>query len=235
LLRFSIFGSKAKTIENLFSYTDIFSNFLPILLFLFFLGKVKDDVGLRIIIGYAVANFVINFIIAITSTKNTFLYEGFTLVEFVLFIFFIYSQLKNKTGRVAIVVSTIAFAVFFLMYTYFGKAVKGIDSIPIGVETIIILGFSFYYLYHRMNDTTTLFIYNTHQFWVILGIVLYLAGSFFIYIFASYLRNYNLEDYWFITNIFSILKNIFFSIAIFNQAKPSKESIKYNLELSRLN
>jgi hypothetical protein len=114
--------------------------------------------------------------------------------------------------------------------------VKGIDSIPIGVETIIILIFSFYYLYERMNDTTTLFIYNTYQFWIVLAIVLYLAGSFFIYIFASYLRNNDeISKYWIITNIFSILKNIFFAIAVYINAKPSKDSIRYDLELRSLN
>jgi len=86
-----------------------------------------------------------------------------------------------------------------------------------------------------MNDTTTLFIYNTYQFWVILGMVLYLAGSFFIYIFASHLRNYDIYKYWFVTNIFSIIKSILFCIAIYVNAKPSKESLKYNQEISRLN
>jgi uncharacterized protein (DUF486 family) len=202
---------------------------------MFFLRKVKDAVGLRIIIIYALANFIINSIITITSTNNTFLYESFTLVEYILFIAFVYSQLENKTAKSLIVIISVAFTIFFLTYTLLAKAVRGIDSIPIGIEAIIILVFSFYYLYERMNDTTTLFIYNTHQFWIILGIVLYLAGSFFIYIFASHLRNYAIDKYWFITNIFSILKNIFFCIAIYLHAKPSKESVKYNLELSSLN
>jgi hypothetical protein len=227
--------AKTKTIENLFAYTDIFSNFLPIILFFVFLKKVKHDVGIRIIIIYAFANFVINYWITLTSTANTFLYESFTLIEYILFVGYVYTQVKSKTTKSLIIIVSTAFTIFFFVYSFLAKAVKGIDSIPIGVETIIILGFAFYYLYERMNDTTTLFIYNTNTFWIILGIVLYLAGSFFIYIFASSLRNSDINKYWFITNIFSILKNIFFCIAIFIHAKPSKESIQYNLELSRLN
>lgn len=227
---------KAKTIEDLFVYTDIFSNLLPITLFFIFFSKVKKDAGLRIITIYAIASFIINYTITLTSNTNTILYETFTLIEFTLFICFIYSQLSNKSGRTAIIAAIITFAVFLFIYTFLAKAVKGIDSVPIGVETIIILGFAFYYLYERMNDTTTLFIYNTYPFWVVLGMVLYLAGSFFIYIFASYLRNYDdIRQFWIITNVFSIIKNIFFCIAIYIHAKPSKESIKYNLELSRLN
>jgi hypothetical protein len=171
----------------------------------------------------------------LTSTKNIFLYESFTLVEYILFSLFIYTQIQKKKAKKFLIIASIGFTIFFLTYTLLAKAVKAIDSVPIGVEAIIILGFAFYYLYERMNDLSTLFIYNTNQFWVILGIVLYLAGSFFIYIFASYLRNDDISKFWFITNIFSILKNIFFCIAFFNHAKPSKESIKYNLELSQLN
>jgi hypothetical protein len=236
LLRFSIFGGNAKTIEDLFVYIDIFSNFLPIILFFVFLKKVRHEIGFRVITIYAISSFVINYWITLTTTSNTFLYEVFTLTEINLFLAFIYTQLKNPKVKSLTIIVGILYTIFFLIYTLLLKAVKGIDSIPIGVETIIILGFSFYYLYERMNDTTTLFIYNTYQFWIILGIVLYLAGSFFIYVFASYLRNYDdIKHFWIITNVFSILKNIFFCIAIYIHARPSKESIQYNTELSRLN
>jgi hypothetical protein len=86
-----------------------------------------------------------------------------------------------------------------------------------------------------MNDTTTLFIYTKPAFWIILGIVLYLAGSFFVYLFASYLSRDELTRFWIITNIFSILKNIFFAIAVYINAKPSNDSIRYDLELRSLN
>ena len=201
-----------------------------------FFKKVQHEIGFRVITAYAISSFVINYWITVTSTTNTALYEVFTLIEIFLFLAFIYTQVKShKTKSLAIVVG-ILYTIFFLIYTLLLKAVRGIDSIPIGVETIIILGCSFYYLYERMNDTTTLFIYNTYQFWIILGIVLYLAGSFFIYVFASYLRNYDdIKQFWMITNVFSTIKNIFFCIAIYIHAKPSKESIRYNSELSRLN
>jgi len=144
--------------------------------------------------------------------------------------------MQNKKAKFLSIILALAFAIFFFIYSFLAKAALGFDSIPTGVESIIILSFCFYYLYERMNDTTTLFIYNTYQFWIILGIALYLAGSFFIYIFASYLRNDGfLDKYWFITNIFSIVKTIFFCISIFIHARPSKESLQYNLELSRLN
>jgi hypothetical protein len=227
--------AKTKTIENLFFiYLDIYSGLLPILLFFIFWAKSKSSKGLWVIITYCILFFPINLLLLEDNTA-TILFEASTIIEFSLFIFFIYLNIENRKAKRAVIVAGILYITFYFVYSFLAKAVQGFDSVPIGVETIIILGFSFYYLYERMNDTTTLFIYNTFQFWVILGIVMYLAGSFFIYIFASYLRNNDINKYWFVTNISSILKNIFFCIAIFIHAKPSKESIQYNLETSRLN
>jgi hypothetical protein len=85
-----------------------------------------------------------------------------------------------------------------------------------------------------MKDTENLFIYSRFSFWIILGMMIYLAGSFFIYIFATqfYLDEKTLAKYWIFTNIFSILKNIFFTIAIFinaySQDKVKKKSVNYN-------
>jgi hypothetical protein len=107
-----------------------------------------------------------------------------------------------------------------------------LDSIPIGIETILIFVFAFFYFFEQMNDTTDLFIYNKPSFWAVLGILLYLSGSFFIYIFANQITIKELGKYWIITNIASILKNILFAIAIYIQANQSqKKSSKKNYNL----
>ncbi|MDQ6609800.1 MAG: hypothetical protein M3Y85_08270 [Bacteroidota bacterium] len=120
---------------------------------------------------------------------------------------------------------------FYFSFTLYVRLGGYTDSIQIGIETIIILSASFFYLYEQMNNTTTLFIYTKPAFWILLGIVLYLSGSFFVYIFANYLTPKELREYWIITNFFSILKNVFFCIAIYINAKPSK----YDLEMSGQN
>jgi hypothetical protein len=136
--------------------------------------------------------------------------------------------------KLALFAASVIYVIFYISYLFINKTGFLAVSVPIGVETIFILTFSFYYLYEQMNDTTTLFIYNKPPFWIILGIVLYLAGSFFIYLFASYLTADELKKFWVITNLFSILKNILFCIAIYINAKPSKEILQYDLELSSL-
>jgi hypothetical protein len=59
-----------------------------------------------------------------------------------------------------------------------------------------------------------LFIYSKYQFWVLVGFMLYLSGSFFIYIFANQLPYKEVLKYWFIIDIFLIIKNVFFITAL---------------------
>jgi hypothetical protein len=116
---------------------------------------------------------------------------------------------------------SLIFIVFITIYYFTAKA-NTIDSIPIGFETILILIYSFYYLYEETNDPTNLFIYSAYPFWAILGFMIYLSGSFFIYIFAN--QTQEALKYWYFTNIFSTLKDIFIIIGILlynnNSSKP---------------
>jgi hypothetical protein len=182
----------------------------------------------------------------LTWGKIPLLYDSFTLIEFLLFSAFLFSQLKSIRSKKILIFTSCLFTVFyfgFILYTkvaldksYLTSKTVKIDSIPVGIEAIFILSFSFYYLYECTRDTTTLFIYNTYQFWVVLGIVLYLAGTFFIYIFTDSLNAADLKKYWVITNIFSILRTLFFVIAIVYHSKPQRNNtLTHDFELTYLN
>lgn len=146
----------------------------------------------------------------------------FTTVESVAFVSFLYVQIQSKSVKKVLFVLGLGLLAFNVFYPFFSSGVNQIDSVPIGVETIIVMIFSFYYLYERTNDTTTLYIYSTFPFWVVIGMVLYLSGSFFIYLFADSLTKLELHKYWIITNVLSIMKNIFFAIGIIVNSKPPK-------------
>lgn len=150
-----------------------------------------------------------------------YLFASFTFFEYTLFAYFLFIVITGAFFRKAIIVISCLYIVFLLIY-YITAPVKGIDSIPIGIETILLLIFSFYFLYEQMNNTETLFIYHKYSFWIVLGIMMYLSGSFFIYIFAN--KRHEAVEYWYFTNVFSILKNIFFSISIWAHLKGLKEN-----------
>ena len=160
------------------------------------------------------------------KASRVFIYSSYTFFEYNLFAFALYSMIKSTGFRKIIVYLSILFSIFLIFYNINVKQ-RGIDSIPIGIETILVLFFSFYHFYEQMNDTQNLFIYSRYTFWIVIGMMVYLAGSFFIYIYAAQLTQAELAKYWIFTNIFSIVKNIFFTIAILvhvNQSKSSRKS-----------
>ena len=224
--------AKTKTIENLFNYLASYSHFLPIIFFLLFFRKSSSRRVLWIIVIYSLYNYLTDLGLIYLNHKPTrvFLYSSFTFFEFILFTSAIYLIINNRGFRKFIVAISILFTVFILIYNFYVKVV-GIDSIPIGIEAIIILILSFYYLYEQMKDPENLFVYSRFSFWVVLGMMLYLAGSFFIYIYASRLDDSEVGKYWIFTNIFSIIKNIFFTIAILLNTgeKPNSGKIDYKV------
>jgi hypothetical protein len=162
-------------------------------------------------------------------------YPIFTFFESLFFAVFFYSVIKKESLRKWIVIVTIIFSVSLISYYYYTYFILSqnpwIDSIPIGFETIIVFIFSFFYFFEQMNDTTSLFIYNKPSFWGVLGILLCLAGSFFVYIFANQIDRNELGKYWIITNVSVLVRNIFFALAIFIQSNQSlkKPPKNYNL------
>ena len=222
---------KTKTIENLFPYFDTYASLLPIIVFFLSWKKSSSAKDLWLIIAYSASFFLINVFL-----KNyDFIYELFTVMEFILFVGLLHFHIKREEARKAIIITSICFTLFYFSFTFLASKETSFDSIQTGVETIIILVFAYYYLYERMNDTSTLFIYNTYPFWIIIAIVLYLSGNFFVYISTSSMTDDDIRKYWTITNIFSIVKSILFSIAILMHSKPPNNNLPSDLELSRLN
>jgi hypothetical protein len=239
--------AKTKTIENLFIYLAIYSDLLPVLIFFLFLKRIKKEKSAEwIIISYLLFDFLINiallyYVIPYKYHNRT--YPVATFFESLFFAYFFYLVVKKNKLRKAIVATSIILSLtslIYYFYTYYYtdiplKRSVYLDSVPIAIETIAIFLFSFFYFFEQINDTENLFVYNQPSFWNVLGILIYLAGSFFVYISANSISLKQLLQYWMITNIASIIKNIFFVIAILltvNQTlnkKPLRKNPSYTL------
>jgi hypothetical protein len=206
----------AISIENLFFYFLYFFDALVILQisFLFF-KKRKIEIQLLLLMIYCVADSLINLISTYTTSYQVdyYLYGLFTLIEYCVFTFFIITNVRTKKFQKLVIYISAAFILFNIYHTIFSNH-RGLDSIPIGIETILIFVYCFYYLYTQMNIVQDTFIYNKYQFWIIVGFMVYLGGSFFIYIFFNILDRKIVLEYWFLTYVFYIIKNILFAIGI---------------------
>ncbi|HEX2608898.1 MAG TPA: hypothetical protein VHK91_16050 [Flavisolibacter sp.] len=220
-----------KTIEDLFYYLVFLSDFLIIVQVLFFSQKVKNKRILWLIAAYCCLNSLSNYTTTTaTSTISYYSLAFFTIAEYLVFAYFYFTVIKSSLFRKLILIFSIIFSIVVII-NYLQRYGQAIDSVPIGIETILILLYSFYYLYEQMNDLSDSFIYNRYHFWLAIGIMVYLGGSFFIYIFADTIDRTILNDYWFLTYAFYIIKNIFFLIgfASYNNTKPNKNQLRPSL------
>jgi hypothetical protein len=180
---------------------------------------------LWVIFIYSIYSFLNDVILFNLANKVTtrLLLSTYTLAEFFLFSLFIWLIIDSRQFKKVIAIVSTLF-VIFICYYFLTTKWNFFDSVPVACESILIFTFSLYYLFEQINKPRVLFIYNTSMFWIILGFLVYLAGSFFIYTFADNLDKNDRVKFWFIPFIFNTIKNIFFSIA-FSRKEAKDKSI----------
>ena len=90
-----------------------------------------------------------------------------------------------------------------------------LDSISIGIETILVFIYIFYFFYEFSKNTKDFFIYNHYGFWLAVGIMIYLGGSFFFYILINSLTESEIDKFKNMTYVAEITKNLLFAFSIF--------------------
>jgi hypothetical protein len=160
-----------------------------------------------------ILNFIIEGYIPSTIFGRKLFYGLTTFYEYSLFAFFVWTTVQNKKVKKVILITSLAFILFLIFY-YSTAHFKRLDSLPIGVESIFLLIFCSYFFYEQINNPDVLFIYNDFKFWIVTGIMIYISGSFFIYIFANQIPRTEFALYWSFTYIFLGIMNILFAIGI---------------------
>lgn len=221
--------TKSKVIENLFSYISEFSGyaaFLPFVLFLLLIHKTRREIPLWAIFIYCAICIGIDFMVEWLELDGPILHvinSALTGFEYISFATFIALCIRRRIVRTVLIGVSAGFVIFLVLYFFFATHKSRIDSIPIGIETLLILSFSFYLLFEMMNTIKDSFINYNYRFWVLIGIMLYLSGSFFIYLYANQLAPGEGHKFGLLLDFFYILKNIFFAVAIlmvYRQPKP---------------
>lgn len=138
--------------------------------------------------------------------------------------------------RKLLIILSAAFSIFQIIY-FFAEKFKRIDSLPIGIETILILVYIFYFFYEQLREPKDKHLSESHYFWAATGILIYLSGSFFMNILANAMEQDQITKYWFLTYIADIFKNILLAIGLLVLAKhaPTQEQVKKNIPYLDMN
>jgi len=211
-----------------------FSEILPIVFYLIFLKRNRGT-GLWVIFFYCclswlTENFFFNlFNLHIPGYIHD---SGFTILEFSIISFYIYSSLRGKKLKYITILGALIF--YPIAIINFTKEQDSFDSIPASVEAIIIISYCILLLYEQISDPKIIFVYDTKVFWVTIAFFLYFSSTLFLFLYARNLTRAEFNKYWTINNFFEIIKNILLSIS-FIIKKSSKNPYSQDLSPENLN
>jgi hypothetical protein len=198
-----------------------YSDLVPVSAFLILISKHKE-LQIWVIFLYSITSFIVNSLLLNSSSdKGYLILSVFTGIEYTFFALILYLILIGKIIKKVFIAISALFILFILFTILFHSKYK-FDSVQTSIEAILLIGFCIIFLFEQINQPQISFIYSSYTFWIVVGILIYLAITFFLYVFAASLPFEVAKEYWIINNLASILKNIMFTIAIIIYVKPPK-------------
>jgi hypothetical protein len=189
---------------------------VPLLVFVLFYKRNKS-LWVKVLFLYVVFSCLVDTLLLLldnVSHRSVIfnLLSLFTLVEYSILSYVLYSVILNRIFRGVIIVSSAVFFVFSIYYFLTAKN-NTFDSLPASIESILIVAYSIFYLFDQMNKPQVIFIYQEPHFWFVVAFIICFSGTLFLFIQASYLTKEVRDNFWKISLISLIIKNILFAIA----------------------
>jgi hypothetical protein len=212
----------------LLEYISTGSGVLPLILGLLFLKRI-NNLTLRVIFIYIIYSLINDILILVLYDERVPLLiplSLFTVIEYSLFSLYFYSLFESKSFKNFVIVASILFYSLAIVNFFFLGRSKKFDSLPATLESVLIIIYCIYYFYDQLNKPQVSFIYSTSHFWITIGIFIYLAGTFFLFVQASVLSDKERSSFWTINLISNIMKNILFSISFIIPTRPSNDEMK---------
>ncbi len=209
----------------MYYYIVTFSYLLLPLGFFLSKSKKKDTIPLSFALYGIVFFWLLLFYHDIPKGIIGFYQSFYTFLEYAFFAFIFWNNIKTKKIRHLIIIGSIVFFIFQLIYITTTK-IKSLDTIAIGIETILIFIYIFFFLYEFSKNTSNFYIYNHYGFWIAVGILIYLGGSFFFFILFDLLSKDQRNSFGNLTYLAEIIKNVLFTLAIFMYIRYPLENTK---------
>ncbi|HMK25997.1 MAG TPA: hypothetical protein VK483_08215 [Chitinophagaceae bacterium] len=216
---------KSKIIEKLFEHIVIYSYLILPLLFV--ITKTKKRDGMILAIYGLVFWLLLFFYYDIPKEFRKPVYQPiYTSLEYLFFASLFYFNMESLKFKKLIIGLSVLFIIFQGVYVIVFEKNR-VDSISIGVESILIFVYIFLFFFENLtNLTSEIYIYSNHCFWISLGLLFYLGGSFFINILADSFTDEEWTKYWYLNYIADTVKTLFFAVAFIIYSSNSKKNIQ---------
>lgn len=205
---------KLRLLDASLANLSTFSSLLPIAACLFKLRKINKRLyAIAVYCAYSLCSDLSFKYLHLKTHPDSqyFILTLFTIIEYSIFSLYIYYSLSGKILRRCILFTSILFISFSIIY-YFKNNNDAFD-LSASIESLLIIVFCLFYFFEQINTPTTSIIYSTSTFWIIVGMLFYLSGSLFLFLYVTSLPKNETFHYWYINNIFNILNKILFLIA----------------------
>ncbi len=211
--------------ETLFTLFCTHSSILPIAVAA---GRYRHlSMPVRIIVAWLLFSLateiaVTDIITSVLRLPNIVYYNFYTLFEFSFLALFFY----RATGQRWLQKSLIALSPLFLAFCFYDMAVlEGwhvLNALSLGLSSLLMLVLILVLLFETSHDLSLTFMEESPLFWILIGLLLYFAGTFFLYIFVNQMITADLQAasrLW-VLNTFSLLvRNILFTVGILRTSR----------------
>ncbi len=183
----------------------------PLILYFAFFTRIGRIAGIRVVFFYVFASCVSLFLMGALKKYDIIIISVFEIIEFVFFSIFFFLFLDNiKFKRFIVVVSSLN---LFLGIFLFLSHKESFDFWAPLTTAILIVIYSILFFYEQVNSSSTLIVYQSYKFWVVVGCIIYISGTLFLFLYTSDLKDKQNSALWIINIAFEIIKNVCFSVA----------------------
>jgi len=153
----------------------------------------------------------------------------YLLVEsLVLFLIFFCCLSNYKIWKKIIVGSAIISLLLWLGNNVFLQNLFFYDTLFNAFTTLLVITYAIFYFYFQLNKPTSYFIYSSPIFWIVSAILIYKAGTLFLFLYVNTLVQHERANYFIINSIFNIVKNGLFLIGFITYLSPDERKVKFS-------
>lgn len=196
--------------------------------FLFFLRRGKQKKENWVIFLFVVFSALQQLIASITYQKYPIIVDVIRYsnpITYLIFIYFFFKFVLVSPINQKIILACTVFYMVIQAVPYLFDTSLSATSIITTVNTVFILLFCLLYFFEQIRFPKTFFVYTQSSFWSIVGLLVFSAGTFFIFWYNNIIKQSEVfeNQYVIIHALIFIVRNLLFSIAFV--IKPDKQPL----------
>ncbi len=182
----------------------------------------REQKLLGILVGIAVAIEVLALIIGagVFHLNNLFLLHIFTVLELGLLALMFGPAIGSLLPAPQLRLLILGFVVFAIFNSIYIDGITRFNAFAKAIEALMVIGFVLLYFYHILRTLEIKHLDRAPLFWVAAGSLIYFSGSLFVFIYSNKIVSSVSSSFtiWGIHAFLYILKNIFYSIALWTKS-----------------